>query len=459
MRIYQAIKNIAIPTEYADEFRAQRIEFTRSRVKLFVFLSVGMYFFVTFIDLFLFNPLEFRSEEVYLWVVLAAGAAAILRFNSAVRTLRGAHLASYAFITLLLVILTKVCIIYADYALLTYSLYMFMLFLVSVVLPLSALDVLFVSLMHAAAYGFYFAFMTGIRPDMLVVPFTQRDFNDGMTFIAMAAVLCFIIRRKETARDIENFALLKAVESKNKRMEDELAFARRIHQTLIPKSISTDLADIAVMCLPMRQIGGDYTRFHFVEGERLVFIISDITGHGVPAALLVNRLHTEFERLAKDGKHPGELLKELDSFIRHDFEDTSMYLSAFCGMLEFKTGKFLYSNYGHPSQYIYRVTRSDIESLKSQTTLLGVPLKEDRMYQHSIEFEPGDMILLFTDGVIEVRNASGSEFGTENLEAFIRSRHALSVNDFNRELLDELTSFKIGDFRDDISILSIKIKK
>jgi sigma-B regulation protein RsbU (phosphoserine phosphatase) len=69
------------------------------------------------------------------------------------------------------------------------------------------------------------------------------------------------------------------------------------------------------------------------------------------------------------------------------------------------------------------------------------------------------MILLFTDGVIETRNAEGEEYGEERLERFIAKNHALSVNDFNQHLMDELNAYKYRDFKDDISVLSMRIKR
>ena len=105
--------------------------------------------------------------------------------------------------------------------------------------------------------------------------------------------------------------------------------------------------------LPVYYIGGDYTKFNFLEKDKLIFIITDVTGHGVPAALLVNRIHSEYERLAKEGYSPGELLRELNKFIEEDFGSSGMYLSAFCGLLDFKKMKLTYSNYGHPSQLLF----------------------------------------------------------------------------------------------------------
>jgi sigma-B regulation protein RsbU (phosphoserine phosphatase) len=274
----------------------------------------------------------------------------------------------------------------------------------------------------------------------------------------MGAILSFAVRKKEAARDVENFVLLKKIEEKNEQMRRELELATRIHKTLIPHSVSTDMVDVAVMYLPMYYIGGDYAKFHSIDKDRFLFVICDVTGHGVSAALLVNRLHTEFERLVRDGKEPGALLKELNDFITKDFGEINMFLSAFCGLLDFKTMKLLYSNHGHPDQYIYRVTKSDIQRLSSDASLLGLPIADENTYQHAVSFSKGDKILLFTDGVLDARNKDGESYGEARLEGFIKSRHALDTGRLNQSLVDELNSFKDGPFTDDIFILSIHIK-
>jgi len=241
-------------------------------------------------------------------------------------------------------------------------------------------------------------------------------------------------------------------------MHKELELATRVHKTLIPKSLSTDLVDIAVMYLPMYYIGGDYAKFHFVDKDRLIFIICDVTGHGVSAALLVNRVHTEFESLAREAKEPGTLLKELNNFIIKDFGGIDMYLSAFCGLLDFKTGRLIYSNYGHPAQYIYRVRELDIQRLESQTSLLGLPFPDDGLYQSQIKFNKGDQLLLFTDGLIEASNGHGEKYGKEKIESFIKQNCNAGPDLFNQKLLEELNTFKDEGFKDDIFLLSVKIK-
>ncbi|MBM3252571.1 MAG: serine/threonine-protein phosphatase [Candidatus Omnitrophica bacterium] len=134
-------------------------------------------------------------------------------------------------------------------------------------------------------------------------------------------------------------------------------------------------------------------------------------------------------------------------------------MSAFCGMLDFKHKQFTYSNYGHPTQYFYRVTDATIIFLGSQTSLLGLAFEDEKIYEHQIDFQKGNKLFLFTDGVIETKGYGNEEYGRNRLEDFIRRKHGLKAEDFNNKLLDELNAFKNEKFRDDIFMLTVDIKK
>jgi sigma-B regulation protein RsbU (phosphoserine phosphatase) len=285
------------------------------------------------------------------------------------------------------------------------------------------------------------------------------EYMEGMMFLLVSFVLCFVVRLMDWERDIQDFILLKQLEGKNRQMQKELELARRIHKTLVPNSISNENVEIEVSYLPAYYVGGDYAKFHFLDKDRMVFIISDVTGHGVSAALLVNRIHAEFERMAKDGKEPGVLLSELDEFIMGDFEGTDMYLSAFCGLLDFKKMRMLYSNHGHPPQCLYHVKGAFVEDLPAQTSMLGLPIDDKRIEQSEVKFEKGDRILLFTDGVTETRTSQGEEYGEDRLESFLRNNCETPPHVFNQQLVDELRTFSGNHkFADDVFILHMVIK-
>jgi sigma-B regulation protein RsbU (phosphoserine phosphatase) len=208
----------------------------------------------------------------------------------------------------------------------------------------------------------------------------------------------------------------------------------------------------------MYYIGGDYAKFQFVDNDRLIFVIADVTGHGVSAALMVNRLHTEVELLIREGRSPGALLNELNDLIMKQFSGINIFLSAFAGLLDFKNMQLAYSNHGHPAQYIYHIRKSTVTRLSSQTTLLGLPNSEGKTYEHLLDFDKGDKILLFTDGVIEAKNKTAEPYGAERLERFIAENYTLGVEEFNQQLLNNLSNFKQGNFQDDIFILNIHAK-
>lgn len=447
-----------IPPQYRQEFLRDQIGLIRSRVRLSCLMTLAIYFCLSIISI-VFYPQDFRPQELSASIGLFAGGLIILFLNRKARSLGTATLNAYLYTFLLLAVITRLAIVYYDYAAYSAAYYMFILFLVVFTIPWPPRKVLAIAAMHLAAYSSFFLYIKAFAPHTLKGAWGQHYF-EGCIMIGTAAALAYVVRKKEDQADTESFVLLKEIEGKNAQMQRELEVATQVHKTLVPKSVSTDLVDIAVMYLPVSFLGGDYARFHFIGKDRLIFIISDVTGHGVSAALLVNRFHAEFERLAKEDRDPGVLLEELNDFIVEDFEGTNMYLSAFCGSLDFSSRKFVYSNHGHPTQYLYRVRDSKILGCSSQATLLGLPGKERAVRQHEMEFVPRDKIMLFTDGVIETMNAQREAYGEERLEDFIKSHIRLGVDAFNRELLGDLRAFKGGkeEFRDDIFLLTIEIK-
>jgi hypothetical protein len=446
-----------IPFSYLGEYVAKQVSLTKSRVRLLCFLIVGLYFIPTLIDWFI-QPKKFPAQEYPVAGLLVLVCAMILYMNQRSRTITSVKFAAFLFSALIMVLLTKLNIIYYSYADNSSTFYLLTLFLISFTIPWRPRNVALLAVLHYAAYWSLYLYFSQYATGHSRRALTPPDFYDGLILLTAGFIFCFIIRRKEWIRDIDNFILLKEVQEKKEQMQKELELATRVHKTLIPKSMSTDMVDVAVMYLPMYYIGGDYAKFHFVDKDKLIFIICDITGHGVSAALLVNRIHAEFERLAHEGKEPGALLKELNDFIVEDFKGINMYLSAFCCELDFKKGTVTFSNHGHPPQYMYRLSEPNFSPLEPQASLMGIPLADDGVYQRSISFNRGDRILLFTDGVIETRGRDGFEFGKERLEDFIRKYHSLDVDYFNRQLYDELRAFRHDPFEDDIFIVNIRIK-
>ena len=284
-------------------------------------------------------------------------------------------------------------------------------------------------------------------------------FGINVILLSVAASICVIIKRSEEILRQKDFIFQNEIEEKNSIMTKELELARKIHKSLIPHSIKDDLADIAVTYKPMFYLGGDYAKFHFLDRNRLIFVLIDVTGHGVSAALLVNRVHTEIEQLIREDLLPGELLKRLEEFINRDFGHMGMLLTAFCGLLDFANNCLVYSNHGHPPQILFQASGKKIVLMKSQTFLMGVGLEEADVYHNEISFEKGDRIILFTDGIIEARNRHDDFFGRKRLESFAKNNISIDPVEFNDKLMKTVKDFQADRQEDDIFLLTIQTKK
>ncbi len=205
-------------------------------------------------------------------------------------------------------------------------------------------------------------------------------------------------------------------------------------------------------------MGGDYAQFHFIDKDRVIFVLADVTGHGVSAALLVNRAHTEVERLVRENLLPGELLKHLDKFIDKEFGEMGFFLTAFCGLLNFSEKKLTYSNYGHPAQILLQSRENKIILMQSQTFLMGIGMEESKVYSNKIAFAQGDRLILFTDGITEAKDVKGNLFGQEKLEEFTKNNINLDVIEFNAQLTRKIDKFQSGHQHDDIFLATIQIK-
>ncbi len=446
-----------IPEQYLGEFSQARISLIKGRVGLFCVMVVGVYLFANFMN-FIVYPKSLEPAEIRLAILLIIVGSIIFYLNNKAHTLRRTKLNAFLFATFLFFIIAKTNLInFSDFKEFSLSIYVFLLFLIGFTIPWSPKDMIPIAFMGVVTYTSLFLYIQN-SPFHADVNFSFQLYFQGLMFICMTFCICVIIRIKETERDIENFLLFKRVEKRNTQMQRELELATKVHKTLIPKSINSHFADIGVLYLPAYYLGGDYAKFYFVGKEKLIFIICDVTGHGVSAALLVNRFHIEFERLAQKSKEPAVLLKELNNFILKDFEGTNMYISAFCGMVDFRSKRFTYCNYGHPAQYLYRTGNSEIVHLNSQASLLGITVENGNVQQGRLSFDKGDRIFLFTDGVIETKNQQGQDYERKRLENFARKNHRLQVDLFNQKLLDELSAFKGKKFKDDIFLLTINVK-
>jgi len=442
-----------IPPQYKEEYEKLTVELIQRRIRVFS-AATFILFLISMILTFLPGSIEgFNWGEIPFDLLILAVALAGFFFARKMKRKIILKPFSYFINAAILFAFTAYYHIYPETFYLGCLPLMFVAFVVMLAMPWQKIEVVVVFL--SAALLFSIAVLASTDP----IVKTSGYLSANIIILLFGAIMSAIFKHCDARRREEQFILRKEIEEKNIVIEKELELAKQVQRSLIPKSFSNKQVDIAVSYLPFFYVGGDYAKFEFLDENRLLIFIMDITGHGVSAALLVNRLHAEIGSLARGLVRPGELLKALDGFVQKSFEGTQKFLTACACVVDFKKGKLQYSNFGHPPQILYQNKTKEIHWLSPQHHMLGIAASPtDEMHETELTFEKGDRVLLFTDGILEVKGRDGDFFGQKRLEGFIQSNKDLQPELFNQKLIAALDGYKAESINDDVFLLNIQIK-
>ncbi len=275
-----------ISSAYREEYQHLQMDYIRKRVQM---LCVGVLLFFVF-SLGLLWQVLFESlgvGKLNTILIVSAAAILILLLTQHIRNLRNAKLLAGLLTALLLLVMIHWTGDQPE--LFDYPQFILVLFFSAFIIPWNVGNVIVIAIMHLVAWTLYYytrdISLIFVPPSLL----GNHPFINGLVYISFSAVLCIVIRYKENDVDVNRFLLMKELENKYDQIQRELDLASRVNMTLVPQSISTPKAEICVTYLPVSSVGGDYARCNFLDENRLFFFVSDVTGHGIPAALLVNR--------------------------------------------------------------------------------------------------------------------------------------------------------------------------
>jgi serine phosphatase RsbU (regulator of sigma subunit) len=246
-----------------------------------------------------------------------------------------------------------------------------------------------------------------------------------------------------------------SLSSYRKVMDRENTRALEIQHSMLPKNIPEFPGyDIAVAWRPTSRIGGDYYDIVNLADSTMGLCIGDVAGHGIPAALLMSNLQAAFRILAINTHSPDDLCDQLNKFIVNNTESEN-FISFFYSILETEKKVLHYSNAGHPPPFVLR-QNGTIHRLSTDGLLLGVT--DDFVNKHAIlKLETGDVIILYTDGVVEARNPRGEFFGEEGLINVCKMHFHQSANDICENILRSLSLFNNNNNHDDVTLLVIVV--
>jgi sigma-B regulation protein RsbU (phosphoserine phosphatase) len=202
-----------------------------------------------------------------------------------------------------------------------------------------------------------------------------------------------------------------------------------------------------------KEVGGDFYDFFMIDQDRLGFVIGDVSGKGVPAAIFMAVSRTLIRATGLKGLPADECMNYVNNLLCNE-SVSCMFVTVFYGILNTSTGEIEYVNGGHNPPYV--LSGSEIRKVE----MTGGPILgcvEDFNYKSKkLQLKPGERLFLFTDGVTEAFNRNGEVYGDDRLELFLRSRLSSQIDDVVKESMVEINTYSAGmEQSDDITYLAI----
>jgi len=246
-----------------------------------------------------------------------------------------------------------------------------------------------------------------------------------------------------------------------KRINTELSVAKEIQASMLPSSFPAfperDEFDIYATMIPAREVGGDFYDFYFLDNDNLAILIADVSGKGIPASLFMVNAKTLINNFSNT-RSPKTAFESVNKKLCKN-NDACIFVTAFMGIYNIRTGKFTYVNAGHNPPLLKKKDGS-FEYLKTNPCIV-LAIKEDAKYnEEEIFLEDGDAIYLYTDGVTEAMNSGKELFGEQRLKDALNNYRKASPHDLLHAVKDEVDIFCAGaEQADDIAMLSLSIGK
>ena len=239
-------------------------------------------------------------------------------------------------------------------------------------------------------------------------------------------------------------------------IQQELAIAAEIQASILPREFCPGRSDFEIYAemTPARVVGGDFYDFFFIDDRRLGFLIGDVSGKGVPAALFMAVSRTLLQAVALQGMTPAECLAYANQVLGR--RETGVYVTVFYGVLHTDTGELEFSIGGHNPPY--RLSRSGELKRIWEPAGVVVGLLADSEYETGrLQLDRGDAVFLYTDGVTEAMSAGDKFFGERRLREILGGAGGLTPKELTHRVLEAVAQYTAGAPQsDDITALCVR---
>ena len=286
-----------------------------------------------------------------------------------------------------------------------------------------------------------------------------KEVKEGFNKEMMSIIGTFA---RQACISVENHRLLnQAIE--NERYQEELKIAQRVQKALLPLHLDhPDSFDICAYSNTADEVGGDYYDTYQVDENHFVLIMGDVSGKGTSAAFHMAQMKGVFQSLIQLGLRPAEFMEKANSALSKCLE-RNHFITASIFEIDVVHQTFCHARAGHIPTLWYKASERTAEFISMEGLGLGIVRNltyKNHVHEKTFNYQPGDILVLLTDGILEGRNDTGEQFGYERIKKIVEEHPQKSPIDLQQVLIDSLHLFVGGDgmIDDDYSLLVVKFK-
>ena len=321
---------------------------------------------------------------------------------------------------------------------------------------------------HLMTYGLlWFLAVLPLSPSGLPSADALPD-TDNLISVSIVGAICLVlsvfVAQLERKRFLGVWRMEHNRARERMRMREEIEYARKIQLSMLPQ-LPPDIGwvELAAASLPATEVGGDYYDYFRLSGSQLVLVIGDVSGHGLASGLLLSGVRSCLYLLEKELASPKEVLDRLNPMVRKT-TDRRTYVTLLCAVLDRAPDgsgvDLTVASAGHPPLLCWNAQAKEFTEVGDGSLPLGTRL-DAQYHQHRHKVRRGDLLVFYTDGLVETRNGGGQDYGYPRLQRTVARAAAgtHSVREIRDSILGDLSHFK-GDSEqsDDITVVVARVK-
>ena len=287
----------------------------------------------------------------------------------------------------------------------------------------------------------------------VIVSSRRLEDPDGRDF----AIVTFtdISHQKSTEAQLRDANV--RLEERQREMDEDLALAARVQQSLAPRSIIWGGLNVDTYYHPVRTIGGDFGLVSPLDDDHLNLLVCDVSGHGIGSALIANRIYTETATQLRAGIELGEMLRQLNRFVMQSIGGSVFFFTLAAARIDRDGRHISFAGAGHPPGMIVTPGKEP-RMLESRSMVLGaLPEAADGDVAFETDLESGDRVVLYTDGITDVFNSQGEMLGVSGVQKFVRETALLPFREMKQGILDRVAEWREGPPVDDVSLVLVEV--